>query len=212
VTSALWFPLSDIVLNITYPGSSLTTPDTNFTIASFDDNGSAEVYTSYQKNGPYVYTVDSEVSGRTHTVTINVWGRELLTSVVDWSLSTADEIYDDAFATLNYDTLSVKLNNVEIEDWEEGSIEMEDLTIKTGASTNEVVFEWVAASGGAGGTGTDGTDIGIQEGEPITNWFMESPYFGVPMFIWIAIIAVIVIALIMFYVGSMKPKKKSRKK
>lgn len=54
------------------------------------------------------------------------------------------------FDTLNYDTLEVELNGNDV-DWEEGSIEMEDLTLQAQYSLNKFTFQWT--SGGTSGTG-----------------------------------------------------------
>ena len=138
--------LSNVVFNVTYPGHTVGTPSTTtFTIAELAVVGTNEQYTQYQKRGPYVYDVDGEISGRTHEVTIKLNCEELLTNIVDWSVYPADDKYDGAFETLDYNTLDVEQNGVG-RDWEQGSIELEEFTVFSSIFNNRWVFTWTEPS------------------------------------------------------------------
>jgi len=197
IVSDLWFNVSDLRFNITYPSTSVSSPDSNFTIANLTANGTSTDYTTYQKRGPYVDSVDDAASSGTHIVTIEVWGRELVTLAVDWTLDPDDSVYGGSFDTLNYDTLVVKQNGV-TKSWSEGSVDMEDLTIKNGSSSNTFTFTWTA--GGVGGVGgTSGAAVLGDNGtvfSDISDWFMAS-YLGVPLLVWIIIVALVAVGLVL---------------
>lgn len=191
ITSDLWFGLSNVVLNITYPSCKVTNSSANFTISSLAANGTNEQYVQYQKYGPYVYSVDEDVDGTTHTVDVYVKGREAtLTNCVDWTLVTSDSVYDDVFDGINYANLVVKLNNVDV-DWEQGSVVMDDLTIRQAQTNNKFTFEWTTSTVGGGGAAGTGGLTGGEAGEVTLlgmPWWMA---FGI-----IAIIAVVIVAVV----------------
>lgn len=207
--SNLWGALSDLRLNITYPSNNVTQTRTNWTIASVAANASTTQYVSYQKYGPYVFSVDDDSVGNSHEVEIRIYGREVLARVVDWVIATSNSKYDEAFDNLNYNTLEITLNGVEIDDWEEGSIEMEDLTIRAGAPSNRFVFTWTTGSaGGAGGTTGGRTPSGAAPtGNPLTD-----TAYGLPGYAWILIIVVIIAVMVaVFYPKLTKKSKKTKK-
>lgn len=140
------FDLTDLTLNITYPGHTVGTPTTTTaTVTTLAVNGTAtDRYVQYQKRGPFVYDVDEDIDGRSHEVTIKLSCQELLTNVVDWTVYIDEDKYDDAFDTLNYNTLDVELNGVD-QDWDEGSVELEDFTVFASIAGNKWVFAWTTA-------------------------------------------------------------------
>jgi hypothetical protein len=210
-TSNVWGALTDFRLNITYPSNNVTETRANWTIASVAANESLIRYVSYQKYGPYVFSVDDDSVGNSHEVEIRIYGREVLSRVVDWVIATSDSKYDDAFDNLNYNTLEITLNDVEVDDWVEGSIEMEDLTIRAGAPNNRFVFTWTTGvAGGAGGTAADRTTAGAAP----TGDFLTDTTMGLPGYGWIIIIVIIAAVLVLAFVNPMKKKskKKSSKK
>lgn len=140
ITSDLWFSLSNVELNVTFPSHKVTASVTNFTITTLANNGTDEQYTQYQKRGPYIYTVAEDVTGRTHEVSIALKGREAL-RVVDWTLIPSASVYEGFFDTLDYTTLEATLNGVS-KSWTEGSIVMEDITVQVAQSNNRWVFTW----------------------------------------------------------------------
>ena len=159
VSHTIGYTLTDLNLTVTYPSHSVGTPTpSNYRMSSIANNSSAVNYSQYQKRGPYVYTVEEDISGSIHTVTVKLKSNELLTNCVDWDLITTHSVYDSYFDTLSYSTLDVYLNGAE-QDWEEGSISMEDFTVFTSYSTNEWEFVWTVA--GAGNGAVTPTEPGI---------------------------------------------------
>ena len=153
-------------------------------MGSIANNTSTTTYAQYQKRGPYVFDVDDDSSGTSHEVTIYIQTNELLTTCVDWSVDISDDEYDDVFDTMNYDTLDVELNGRDV-DWDEGSVEMEDLTIKTSYANNEFTFTWTEATVSAPPTAEA--------------WYMLT-FFGLAAYLWITIIiaVIVIIALVLF--------------
>ena len=173
VSHTIGYTLTDFNLTITYPSHIIGTPTpSNYRMSSIANDSSAVNYSQYQKRGPYVYNVDEDISSQTHTVTIKLKSNELLTNCVEWDLVTSDDAYNDYFDTLSYSTLDVYLNNVE-QDWEQGSISMEDFTVFTSYSSNEWEFVWtVAGNGAAAAPDIPGTDFFTSEVGPFPMWLV----------------------------------------
>ena len=144
INNTIGYQLDDVNITVTYPSHAISEPTAYFNVGSIANNSEKTRYVNYQKRGPYVYDVDEDVSDTTHEVTIYVKSDELLTSVVDWTVIVTDDVYNGVFDTLNYDTLTVELNGVDM-DWEQGSIVMEDFTVKEAYSQNKFVFTWTEA-------------------------------------------------------------------
>jgi hypothetical protein len=141
VSHSIGYTLTDISATFNYPSHAISEPTSSYNYGSIASGSGSTKYVEYQKYGPYVYSVDEDVDGDEHTVTVQVKSNELLTDVVQYTLNPTDEEYNGHFDTLNYDTLDVELNNVEI-DWSEGSINMDELTVRTSQMDNEFTFTW----------------------------------------------------------------------
>lgn len=183
-SNSIGYTLSDVNLTPTFSSQTITAPATYYNVGSIANGASTTTYAQYQKRGPYVYDVDDDSSGTSHEVTVYIQTNELLTSCVDWSVDIADDEYDDVFSDINYNTLDVELNGREV-DWEEGSVDMEDLTIKTSYSNNEFTFTWTEA--------VPYTPSAVQA------WYMIL-FLGLAVYLWIAIIiaVIVIIALVLF--------------
>ena len=150
VSHTIGYTLTDFNITVTYPSHSTGTPTpSNYRMATIANNSYDINYSQYQKRGPYVYTVEEDVSGNTHTVTVKLKSEELLTNCVEWDLVTTHSVYDNYFDTLSYSTLDVYLNDVE-RDWEQGSIITEGFTVFTSYSSNEWTFVWTVSENGNG--------------------------------------------------------------
>jgi len=147
-STGLWFPLTTIVFNITYPSHKSASSVTNFSHTTISNNGTVQNYTQYQKLGPYIYDVDEDVDGRTHEVTIKIKGYEALTNCVQWEIDPSENVYDDVFDDLNIDNLDIEYNGVDVEDdewdWDEDdeTLTIEDFTVREGYINNKFVFTW----------------------------------------------------------------------
>jgi len=196
VSHTIGYSLTDFNLTLTYPSHSMGTPiPSNFRMTTIL-NGSSDVnYTQYQKRGPYVYSVEEDVSGDIHTVTAELKSNELLTNCVDWDLITTHSVYSDYFNTLSYSTLDVYLNNVKLDDdeWEQGSICMDDFTVHTSYSSNEWEFVWTVA--GAGGAGTTAGAVPAIPGMD----FLTIEVGPFPMWLLIVLSAVIIVAVVVIW-------------
>lgn len=185
VSHTIGYTLSDVNLTPTFSSQTITSPATYYNVGSVANSTTVTTYAQYQKRGPYVFDVDDDSSGTSHEVTIYVQTNELLTTCVDWSIDISNSVYDDVFDTINYDTLDVELNGRDV-DWDEGSVEMEDLTIKTSYSNNEFTFTW--------------TEAAVPTPPTAEAWYMLT-FLGIAAYLWITIIiAVIVIIALVLYI------------
>jgi len=179
--SGLGYDLSDIKLTLSYPAHKISAPVSQVTVSSLSNGGSAVRYVQYQKYAPYVYKVDDNSEGTSHEVIVYIKSNEVLTNCVDWTLDPSDEVYDGAFDTLNTDTLEVEYNGVDI-DWDvddDGNIVFEDFTVREQYTLNKFVFTW-----------TEAEEAVAPPAE--VPWYEQS-YFGIPLWLIIAIILVIVL-------------------
>jgi len=179
--TGLGYDLSDINLTLSYPSHKISTPASYVTVSSLSDSGSATRYVQYQKYAPYVYKVDDNSESTSHEVIVYIKSNEVLTNCVDWTLDPSDEVYDGAFDTLNTDTLEVEYNGVDI-DWDvddDGNIVFEDFTVREQYTLNKFVFTW-----------TEAEEALAPPAE--VPWYEQS-YFGIPLWLIIAIILVIVL-------------------
>lgn len=179
--------LSDINLTTIYPSHKISYPDTYIRATSIA-NGSFQVnYTIYQKRGPYTYSIDEDITGSAHEVTILVKCEEVLTNCVDWTIVLDDDFYEGYFDTLDNASLEITLNNID-KDWERGSIEMEDLTIRAVHTLNKFVFTWTVPAVSA----PSAAPAGILPGLPAAT---EEVLF-MPFWVWITIIAVAAVGVV----------------
>jgi len=186
ITNTLGYTISDVNLTPTFPSHKISAPATYYNVGTLTNGSSAVRYAQYQKYGPYVFKIIDDSDGTSHEVTIYVKSNELLTNCVDWSIITNNPDYDGVFDTINYDTLEVEFNG-QSEDWEQGSIELEDLTIKTSYSNNKFVFTWTEA-------------IPVSIPSAVQPWYLIT-FFGIALYLWaiiiIAIVAVVSIVIIL---------------
>ena len=182
VFNNLGYALSDVNLALTYPSHKITAPSSNVIISSIPDGSSGVAYVQYQKYAPYVYKVKDESSGNTHKVIVYIKTRELLTNCVDWTIDPKDDVYNGAFDDLDTSTLTVKYNNVEKEFTvnDDGTITIEDFTVRGQYSSNKFVFTWTTPSAGEAVT----TEV---------PWY-EQTYFGIQ--IWMLIAVAVLLALV----------------
>lgn len=127
----------DADLDLNYPGHASNTPSAS--VAYINTSGDAQTLTvSYQKNGPYVDRLEHSKDGDTHTTTVDVKDFETNTGV-SWTINTTVEQYSEYFPGLDYDTLTIEKYGTSI-DWSEGSIVMDDLSLRQGF--NQFTFTW----------------------------------------------------------------------
>ena len=203
--STLWFPVTTCVFNITYPSHKISEPSTSFSVATLAANGSAQDYVQYQKYGPYVYNVDEDVDGREHEVTIKVKGNEVLTNCVYWSIDPDDEVYDDVFDDLDYDSLEVTLNGIS-KDWDKDGddVELEDFTIREGIGNNKFVFTWTEPA-------VPPVVAVPSIWDQIADFFTSSlgPF---PVWLVIVLLVIFVIALATLSIGEKETESRGKKK
>jgi len=174
---SLGYTITDINCTLSYASQAITEPDSYLNFGSIATGNSKTSYVNYQKYGPYVYDADNNVNEGTHVVDVYIKSPELLTNAVDWNLNPEDDVYDGAFDTLNYDTLDVELNGAD-KDWDQGSIEMDELTITDQYSQNKFTFTW--------------TEAGIVEEMP-------EKEFIIPMWMVVLSVAAIVVIVVAYF-------------
>jgi len=182
VSNNLGYTLSEVNLTLSYPSHRISQPSDYVVISSISDSSSATKYVQYQKYAPYVYKVKDESSGDSHEVIVYIKTRELLTNCVDWTINPEDEVYNGAFDNLDTSTLTVKYNNVE-KDFtvnDDGTITIEDFTVREQYTLNKFVFTWTTAPA---------------EVVPTEVPWYEQTYFGIQAWMLIAI-AIFLIAIL----------------
>lgn len=199
VSMNIWFTNATVAMhnatfNITYPSHTVGTPTTTqFNFTTIESNQSAQKYVQYQKYGPYVYSVDEEIDGKDHEVTIKLSSDELLTNCVYWTIDPDNEEYDGVFDTLNFNNLDIELNNVN-QDWDQDgdSIELEDFTAFASIAGNKWVFTWTEAAVTPPPTGANIWDN-------IVDWMLANT-MGIPnILLTLAIIAIVMLIGIVAY-------------
>lgn len=183
ITNSLGYTIRDISLLLEYPSHNLTAPSNYVNVTTLADDTTSHNNISYQKYGPYVTgTIKEEIDDDDHEITIRVSSHEVLTRLVDWDFDETAEDYEDYFATLDFDTLEVRLNGVKI-DWEEGTIEMDDMTLVEG--TNKYEFSWTEAA------------VPAPPVEPGPwDWLYEDYDTGIALWLWIIIVVVIICVIV----------------
>ncbi len=157
----------------------------------------AEVlYVEYQKYGPFhdIDENDVDITAGTGTVTVEFESNDEMEDAT-WTIDPTDDIWGGAFDGIDMDTLAIEVNGDEYDDWEAGSIVMDNLDIDEG--DNEFVFTWTASTGTGGTGGTGGT-------EPTTDVWTQEAVTGVPNWALAAIAFIVVIALIAIYKNEKK--------
>jgi hypothetical protein len=165
ITHTLGYNLTDVNATLTYPSQAIsTTSYHNF--GTLVNNTGKETYKNYQKYGPYVYKIEDDSDDENHEVTIYARSNELLTLTVDYSL--------------------IPSNDVDV-DWEEGSVEFEDLTVKEGWSLNKFTLSWTET---------------VEPTPEAVEWWNQV-YFGLALWVWL-FIAIAIIAIIILIILSYK--------
>lgn len=179
ITHTVGYNLTDVNLSLTYPSHRISEPYAYLNVGTITNNSYALRYVNYQKRGPYVKAVEDESEGTSHEVNIYVECEEVLQNAVIYEITTSDDVYEGYLDTLNYDTLTVKYNDAEVS-WEEGSVYMEDQTLKSGWRGNKFTLTW-----------TEEAPTPVEPEVPI--W--ETTFLWLQLWIWM-IIAVIIIVII----------------
>lgn len=183
VNNNLNYTITDISLALTYPSHNLSTSDSTVDITSLATGSISYNNLSYQKYGPYVTgTIGEDIDGDDHEVTIRVSSHEVLTRLVDWDFDETAEDYEDYFATINFNTLVVKLNGVKI-DWDEGTVEMDGDTLVEGVNRYE--FSWSEAAAPV-----------VTPAPGAWDWIYDDYGTGIAVWMWIIITATIACIII----------------
>ena len=136
--NSLVFNITDVNVSLSYPSHAISRPYTRHVFATLPYGTTTTWALGYQKRAPYVYDMNYE----DNEATIRVKSFETLTNVVDWTIDPTDDFYKDYFPNLNYDTLEIEKQGSDV-DWEQGSIEIEDMTLTDGLTT--FTFTWTPA-------------------------------------------------------------------
>lgn len=192
ITNSLGYTITDISLVLTYPSHNLSSPSTHVNVTTLATSDISYNNISYQKYGPYVTgSIGEDIDDDDHEVTIRVSSHEVLTRLVDWDFDETAEDYEDYFDTIDFDTLEIKLNGVKI-DWDEGTIEMDDMTLVEG--TNKYEFTW--------------TEAAAAPVPPVSgpwDWLTDDYGTGIAFWLWIIILIVVVCVIIAVAYAVKKP-------
>jgi len=179
ITNNMNYTLTDIVMDLTYYSQNITAPEAYRNITTLASSGINNYTVNYSKYGPYVYGApDENIDEDEHEVEIEIRSHEVLSRIVDWSFYPTAEDYEDYFVTIDYDTLEIRLNNVKLE-WEEGTIEMEDMTLTQGLNTFE--FTW-----------TEAEVPPVPPAPGPWDWLFEDYGTGIALWMWFIITAIVI--------------------
>ena len=187
VTNTLGYDITDVDIHIDYPSSVVSDNPTEWINDTSVANGVTETgYVEYQKYGPANDLDEDDVTATNGNIVINLDSDDELDEA-EWEIDFDDEVWDGAFDDIDYDTLTIEINGDEVDedDWEQGSLLIENINIDEGE--NEIEFTWTTTGGTGGGTTTP------DEEEPFTEQEIAP---GVPTWTVLAIAGIIVIAII----------------
>jgi hypothetical protein len=181
----------DVNLQLEYPDTAKVTgldyyPWNGTTVSDTD-----VLYVNYDKYGAFhdIDEDDVDITKGTNTVTVEFDSEDKLKDAT-WDIDPTDEIWDGAFAGLDYDKLVIEVNGEDFDDWEEGSIVMENLDIDD--DTNEFVFTWA------------GTAVPPPTEEPVPDVWTQEAITGVPNWALLAIAVIVVIAVVAIWKNEKK--------
>jgi hypothetical protein len=186
MTFDLNFNLTDVDIYIDYPGNAVSATTGWSNDSSLEDGDSVLVW--YQKYGPVHGIDEDDVTATAGEVIVEFESDDELDDAT-WEIDFDDDIWDGAFDGIDFDTLEIEINGraVDEDDWEEGSLIIENVDIRDG--DNEVIFTWSVAAPVAP-TAVPPTPVSPLEGEYIE---------GVPNWVLIAIFVVVILTIIAVY-------------
>lgn len=191
LTNNIGLDFTDTNFEIHYPSECVAdSPDTTpWDNGDFSDG--EEFYITYQKYGPAAENEDIDFTSGYGTVTLTFDSDDELKDA-DWTLHTDDSYWEGAFNGIDYNSLNIEINGdaLDEDDWEQGSIIMENVDIDN--DDNEVIVSWTPSGAGTSGVTPQDTTTPPTE-EVIT---LDTDVGGVPLWAVLAIAAVIVIAAI----------------
>jgi len=187
ITNTLGYDLTDIDVKVDYPSTVVSDNPTLWFNDSSVSNGNTDTgYIEYQKYGPANELDEDDVTATDGSVIVDLQSDDKLEGA-EWEIDFNDDVWDGAFDDIDYDTLTIEINGDEVEedDWEQGSLIIENIDIDEGE--NEIEFTWTTTGGTGGGTTTPDEEVPFTEQE-------IAP--GVPTWTVLAIAGIIVIAII----------------
>lgn len=187
MTFDLNFNLTDVDIYIDYPGNAVSATTSWSNDSSLEDGDSVLVW--YQKYGPVHDVDEDDVTATAGEVIVEFESDDELDDAT-WEIDFDDDIWDGAFDGIDYDTLEIEINGhaVDENDWEEGSLIIENVDIRDG--DNEVIFTWSVTAPSAVAPTAVPPPVSPLEGEYIE---------GVPNWVLIAIFVVVVLTIIAVY-------------
>ena len=185
ITHTVGYNLYDVNISLVYPSHRITVPNSYLNLGSITNNSYSQNYVNYQKRGPYIKEVEDDSTGLAHTVDIYVDCEEVLAQTVIFEITLSDSVYEGYLDTVDYDSLIVEYNGADI-DWTEGSIDMEDLTLKSGWTTNKFTLSWTAEA---------------PVPAPVVEPWWEASFWGFQIWIWMVIIVIIIVIIIAILVS-----------
>jgi len=175
--------ISDVKCTFTYPENAINKPVTVYNFGTLNTSEYKEYTVSFQKRGPYVGGIKSVEEDDGYTTIIKIYSPENLTADMT--------IYPDKRPWINYfpefseeRITSIELNSEEIEEYETGSIILEDISLNEGWNELNITYS---------------KPVAVAEWVPlaVTPWY-EEMVMGLPMWLWIAAIAFFIIAIMIY--------------
>ena len=184
LTNPYRFNLTYINATITYPTIAISQGSNTLIWHNIIKNTYKYAETGYQKQGPWVKDITATTDGTTHTITIQVRSYETLDNVT-WTIDPTSDEYSEYFTNLNYNTLEITKGSTTIT-WEQGTIEMSNITLDTGTNTFTITY----------------TEAALPPTPGPTPWYQQT-IAGIPLWV-ILLITIIVLVLIVVMVSERK--------
>ena len=189
VTNNLGFNITNLTLNISYREQAKQKPITSKLISQIDDGNTSTFYIEYQKKGPYFD--ESDIEGTTITITSyeDLKGVTWTFDPKEYSAFSGLDSSDDLTIHQDGSILTQGSSDDDHEDWywdENGLIVFDSLTFDE--DENQFEFSWTTPA------------VGNETYQPETPVTQEPFYMqevaGIPVFIIVAVLAVLVIVIV----------------
>jgi len=187
LTFDLEFDITDVDIYIDYPSNIVSESPTLWDNDSSLSDGDS-VLISYQKYGALAELDEDDITATAGQVIIEFKSKDELDDAT-WEIDFDDDAWNGAFDDLDAATLEIEVNgkSVDEDDWEIGSLTIEKIDLRDG--DNDIVFTWTVPAVVA--------PVAVI---PVEAPVLEQEYIaGIPNWVSLAIVAVIVIAVIAVY-------------
>ena len=174
------FNMTNVTVTFTYPSNAINRGEVSHNYGTLNSSQSKSYSVYYQKRGPYVGEIKSELDTN-YVTTMKVYSPENLTASMEFNPS--EKPWSKHFPSFSKENIvSIELNGKDV-DWEDpsGVVKIESMTLNKGWNTLEVTYSKLAPSY---------YYVAVEE-EP---WY-EQEFLGIPMWLWIIAVTFFLVCL-----------------